>query len=121
MKKIIISILLILSCPLFAEAVLLLKAPFRSLTPFTRVQGEAKILRTASGADVVSIENFKLRGGVVLDLKVCGEPRLGEWACISIGEPRESHQEWEIPYTFERYRKVLIFDLDLAQNLAEAL
>lgn len=102
----------------FAQDEILLKGDFRPLTPGIRVEGSTVIIRTLEGRDFVSIHDFKLKGGVVLDLKVCGEMLDGQNACISIGEPRLRKQSWEISFPFKAYHKVVIFDLDLIQNLA---
>jgi hypothetical protein len=67
----------------------------------------------------VAIENFNLRGGVVLDLKVCGEILPQQVACLSIGEPRFKKQLWKLPNVFLSYSQIKIFDLDLIQDLAE--
>jgi hypothetical protein len=120
MKPFLASVLLLATSLGFAQDQLLFKSEFRPASLSVKVQGSTEIHRTAEGKDFVSVQNFKLKGGIVLDLKVCGEVTPNERACMSIGEPRLAKQSWEIPYSFYSYEKVVIFDLDLSQDLAVA-
>jgi hypothetical protein len=103
-----------------AREEVLFEASFRSLTPMVKVAGDAQIFSTEEGRHFVGISDFRLKGGVVLDLKVCGEALPQQYACISIGEPRKAKQMWEIPFAFSKYTKIVIFDLDLIADLAVA-
>jgi hypothetical protein len=97
----------------------ILEGEFRPLTQSISIKGSGVIFEGESGAHYVAIENFNLRGGVVLDLKVCGEILPQQVACLSIGEPRFKKQLWKLPNVFLSYSQIKIFDLDLIQDLAE--
>lgn len=120
MKTLITVLLLLFTLTAFAQETVLFEGTFSSLTPSVKVQGKTRIERSPEGLDYVTIENFRLRGGVVLDLKVCGEIIEGEEGCMSVAEPKNGNHSWPIPYSFSSYNRVIIFDLDLIQDLAVA-
>lgn len=103
-----------------AEDRILLEGNFKPLVRSINVNGRAIIFENESGEHFVATENFSLTGGVVLDLKVCGELLPEQIACISIAEPRYKNQVWRLPPVFLSYQKIKIFDLDLIQDLAVA-
>lgn len=120
MKTLITLLLALFSLSSFSQDSIMFEGTFEALTPSIKVQGKTRIHRRSDGLDYVTIEDFKLRGGVVLDLKVCGEVIEGEEACMSVAEPRNGKHTWLIPYSFKSYNQVIIFDLDLIQDLAVA-
>jgi hypothetical protein len=120
MKLFVVLITLFFMNTIQASEEVLFESSFRSLTPMVKVTGDAQIISTEEGRHFVAISDFRLRGGVVLDLKVCGEALPQQYACISIGEPRKTKQMWEIPFAFSKYTKIVIFDLDLIADLAVA-
>lgn len=118
MMRFCLLILVLSITKVYASTQVIMEGEFRPLTQSISVRGSGIIFQDETGNHYVGIENFDLKGGVVLDLKVCGELAPMQEACLSIAEPRYKKQLWKLPPVFLSYTKIKIFDLDLIQDLA---
>ncbi|HXH29344.1 MAG TPA: hypothetical protein VNJ01_00905 [Bacteriovoracaceae bacterium] len=104
-----------------AQDTLVSRGTFQALSPSARVSGEALVYRSSAGQDWLVLKDFKLSGGIVLDLKICGVNDLSDRYCLSLGTlTHGSPVNWPIPSGFVSYQKVLIFDVEMIENLGMA-
>ena len=121
MKTLFFAVLLGALNSSYAQDVLLAQGKFESLTPSAQVSGEALVYRTGDGEDYLELRSFRARGGIVHDLKICGTNDIPSRYCLSLGTlTRRSPSRWAIPKGFVSYEQVLLFDVELIQNLGLA-
>ncbi|MBP9706827.1 MAG: hypothetical protein KBD78_04235 [Oligoflexales bacterium] len=134
MKRFIKSISLIMTLTLwsllptssYADEQIILTGTFSALSGGVQVKGTVNIIQDDLGNDYIELIDFALRGGVILDLKICGDVATGtpfENICVSNAEPpyKTMQKRFKVrSKAFIQYKQVLIFDAEIGDNLAEA-
>lgn len=98
---------------------------FQSKKSSVMVSGQAFLYLNKTKADKLYLVDFNINDGVVLEVKVCGKinlKKLSKEICLSAGNLKGLNgvQSYRVPYKFAKYTKIVIYDLDLFENLAFA-
>jgi hypothetical protein len=102
-----------------------LESTFESNLRHINVTGGVYFYLNKNTNDVFYLIDFEIDDGVVLEVKFCGYLDLNEDSreiCLSAGNLKKLKglQKYEIPYSFKKYTKVFIYDLDLFETFAMA-
>ncbi len=129
MKQVVVALFVFFSLIFtsFAEMTLKANGTFSPLTQSARVKGTVEIFHDSEKDLIyVVLHDFYFRGSVgPIDLKICGNiddfPPFTN-ICLSIGEPKSmlKKQTFRMRNQFITFKKALIFDLDIGNNLAQA-